>query len=114
MTAPPRLFDRTLHRRRLDRAASRFAAADFLKARAAGDAVERLEAILREFPLCVDLGARNGAFARALADSDAITIIDYKFGHWHSSYPDQVREYKELVQKMEKNTRRFFSPAMFF
>ena len=60
-----------MHRRRLDRAASRFAAADFLKARAAGDAVERLEAILREFPLCVDLGARNGAFARALADSDA-------------------------------------------
>ena len=31
---------------------------------------------------------------------DTITIIDYKFGHWHSSYPDQVREYKELVQKM--------------
>ena len=71
MSAPPRLFDRPLHRTRLDRAAPCFAAADFLKARAAADAVERLEAILRSFPLCVDLGARNGAFSAALAQSDA-------------------------------------------
>jgi SAM-dependent methyltransferase len=71
MTAPPRLFDRALHRVRLDRAAPGYGAADFLKARAAADAVERLEAIMREFPLAVDLGARNGAFAQALALSDA-------------------------------------------
>jgi SAM-dependent methyltransferase len=71
MSAPPRLFDRALHRRRLDRAASGFGRADFLKRRAAADAVERLEAILRSFPLAVDLGARDGAFARALADSEA-------------------------------------------
>ena len=71
MNAPPRLFDRDLHRRRLDRAAPRFSAAGFLKARAAADAVERLEAILRSFPLAVDLGARNGAFSHALAGSDA-------------------------------------------
>ena len=71
MNAPPRLFDRPLHRARLDRAAPRFAAANFLKARAAGDAVERLEAILRSFPLAVDLGARDGAFSAALAQSDA-------------------------------------------
>jgi SAM-dependent methyltransferase len=70
-TAPPRLFDRDLHRRRLDRAAPGYGAADFLKARAAADAVERLEAIMREFPLAVDLGARNGAFAAALAQSPA-------------------------------------------
>jgi SAM-dependent methyltransferase len=31
----------------------------------------RLEAIMRRFPIAVDLGARGGAFARALADSDA-------------------------------------------
>lgn len=37
---------------------------------------------------------------RVVRRGDTITIIDYKFGHWHSSYPDQVREYKELVQKM--------------
>jgi SAM-dependent methyltransferase len=69
--APPRLFDRDLHRVRLDRAAAGYGAADFLKARAAADAVERLEAIMRDFPLAVDLGARNGAFAAALARSDA-------------------------------------------
>ena len=71
MTTPPHLFDRRLHRRRLSRAAASFSGANFLKERAATDAVERLEAILRSFPLCVDLGARDGAFARALAKSDA-------------------------------------------
>ena len=71
MNAPPRLFDRALHRRRLDRAAQGFSAAGFLKARAAQDAVERLETIMREFPVAVDLGARDGAFATALAASDA-------------------------------------------
>jgi SAM-dependent methyltransferase len=76
MTAPPVLFDRALHRRRLDRAAAAYDTAGFLKARAAADAVERLEAILRRFPLAVDLGARSGAFARALKDSDAADKID--------------------------------------
>ena len=71
MSAPPLLFDRALHRRRLDRAAPGFAAAGFLKARAAEDAVLRLEAIMRSFPLAVDLGARDGAFARVLRDSPA-------------------------------------------
>jgi SAM-dependent methyltransferase len=71
MSAPPRLFDRTLHRQRLDRAAAGFATAGFLKARAAEDAVLRLEAIMRRFPLAVDIGARDGAFAAALAQSEA-------------------------------------------
>jgi len=71
MSAPPILFDRALHRRRLDRAAEGFSAAGFLKARAAEDAVMRLEAIMRSFPRAVDLGARDGAFARALAESPA-------------------------------------------
>jgi SAM-dependent methyltransferase len=71
MSAPPRLFDRALHRLRLDRAAPGYGEADFLKRRAAADAVERLETIMRSFPLAVDLGARNGAFAAALAQSDA-------------------------------------------
>jgi SAM-dependent methyltransferase len=70
-TAPPLLFDRGLHRRRLDRAARGFGAAGFLKARAAEDAVLRLEAIMRSFAVAVDLGARDGAFARALAASPA-------------------------------------------
>jgi SAM-dependent methyltransferase len=67
----PLLFDRALHRKRLDRAASGFAAADFLQRRAALDLVERLEAIMRDFPVAVDLSARRGAFREALADSPA-------------------------------------------
>lgn len=75
MTAPPRLFDRALHRRRLDRAAKGFGDADFLKRRAAEDIVDRLAAVQRHFALAVDLGARNGAFARALAESDAAAKV---------------------------------------
>jgi SAM-dependent methyltransferase len=70
-------FDRALHRRRLDRAARGFGAAGFLKTRAAEDAVERLEAILRQFPVAVDIGARDGAFARALALSDAASKVEF-------------------------------------
>ena len=58
-------------RRRLTRAAPGFRHADFLHRRAAQDAVERLEAIMRDFPTAVDLSARRGAFAEALAQSDA-------------------------------------------
>jgi SAM-dependent methyltransferase len=73
MSGPPRLFDRTLHRRRLDRAAAGYAG--FLKRRAAEDLVERLAAVRRDFPIAVDLGARDGAFARALAASDAAAKV---------------------------------------
>ena len=57
-------------RKRLDRAAPGFDGAGFLKARAAEDVVERLEPILRDYPVAVDLSARTGAFARAAALSD--------------------------------------------
>jgi SAM-dependent methyltransferase len=75
MPSPPRLFDRELHRRRLDRAAPRFESADFLKTRAAADLIDRLEAIVRDFPVAVDLGARDGSFARALAASPALERV---------------------------------------
>jgi SAM-dependent methyltransferase len=71
MSAPPRLFDRRLHRMRLDRAAKSFGEADFLHRRAAGDLVERLEAIMRDFPRTVELSSRRGAFAEALRASPA-------------------------------------------
>lgn len=71
MSEPPRLFDRRLHRKRLDRAAAGFGDADFLHRRAAEDLVERLEAIMRDFPRAVELSARRGAFAEALAQSPA-------------------------------------------
>jgi SAM-dependent methyltransferase len=76
MSGPPRLFDRSLHRRRLDRAAACYADAGFLKARAAEDLVQRLEAIRRRFPLAVDLGARDGAVSRALSQSPARDKVD--------------------------------------
>lgn len=71
MSAPPRLFDRTLHRKRLDRAATGFGGADFLHRRAAADLVERLEAIMRDFPCAVELSSRTGALREALAESAA-------------------------------------------
>jgi len=71
MSAPPRLFDRALHKKRLDRAASGFAQADFLHRRAAADLVERLEAIMRDFPRTVELSSRGGAFGEALRASPA-------------------------------------------
>lgn len=71
MNAPPMLFDRARRRLKLERAARAETAADFLRARAAQDAVERLEAIMRNFRVCVDLGGGSGAFSRALADSSA-------------------------------------------
>ena len=75
MSAPPRLFDRSLHRKRLARAAKGFGAADFLHRRAAGDLVERLEAITRDFPRTVELSSRAGAFAEALAQSPAAARV---------------------------------------
>ena len=73
---PPRLFDRTLHRTRLARAAPGFAAAAFLKARMAEDVAWRLSAILRRFPRAVDLSARSGVFARELWSSAAAVQVD--------------------------------------
>jgi SAM-dependent methyltransferase len=72
----PRLFDRDLHRMRLKRAAPHIARADFLKSRAAEDLALRLVAINRQFPVAVDLGARTGVFARALAASAAADKVD--------------------------------------
>jgi SAM-dependent methyltransferase len=68
---PPQLFDRTLHRKRLDRAAAGYAGADFLHRRAARDIAERLEPILQDFLLAVDLSARTGAFREALSECGA-------------------------------------------
>jgi len=75
--APPRLFDRALHRKRLDRAAAGFAGADFLQRRAAQDIAERLEAILQDFPRAVELSARTGAFREALGHSAAAGRVGF-------------------------------------
>jgi len=68
---PPRIFDAIRRQARLARSAARFPQADFLHARAAANAAESLEAILRDFPVAVDLSAHPGVFDAAVRFSDA-------------------------------------------
>ena len=68
---PPVIFDAARRRARLSRSAPRFDQADFLHARAAENAVNSLEVILRDFPVAVDLSAHPGPFERALAGTVA-------------------------------------------
>jgi SAM-dependent methyltransferase len=68
---PPSLFDRKLLATRLDRAATGFAQAQFLRDRAIEDTIETLSAINRQFDVALDMGARDGGFGRALAGTPA-------------------------------------------
>ena len=69
--APPRIFDAKRRQDRLTRSAGRFDQADFLHVRAAENAAESLEAILRDFPVAGDLSAHPGVFDQAVRASDA-------------------------------------------
>ena len=68
---PPEIFDSRRRAAKLARGETAFASADFLHVRAAENAVNSLEAILRDFSDAVDLSARPGPFARLLAGSAA-------------------------------------------
>lgn len=70
-SGPPAIFDSSRRTARLERSEKAFAGADFLHARAARNAVDSLEALLRDWPEAADLSAHPGPFAAALADSDA-------------------------------------------
>ena len=65
MAMPPAIFDVSLARRRLARAARR--PAEFLLERAAEDIVERLGAVQRRFERIADIGTPGPVLARALA-----------------------------------------------
>jgi len=67
MTRDNELFDRALLTRRRARAASTAQAHDFLLSRVAEDLRDRLAGILREFRVCVNLGAHHGLLGDALA-----------------------------------------------
>lgn len=67
-SAPPRIFDRDLLRRRIEKARAG-APPDFLLARAADDLLDRLQTVLRPFPRALDLGAPTDHFARAIVAS---------------------------------------------
>lgn len=53
-------FDRRLRRLRRDRAAARFAEADFLHRRAADELLDRLDIVTRDFRRALDLGCAGG------------------------------------------------------
>lgn len=75
MSLPPRLFDRHLLARRLDRAARGFAQARFLRERAIEDTLHTLGVISRQFDVALDIGARDGGFREALSGSPAADKI---------------------------------------
>ncbi|MBY8827823.1 class I SAM-dependent methyltransferase [Hephaestia mangrovi] len=58
----PDLFDRTLRRRRRDRAAAQYSAHDFLRAAMLDGIMDRLETVKRGFGAVLDLGSFDGAF----------------------------------------------------
>ncbi|MCC7348345.1 MAG: methyltransferase domain-containing protein [Variibacter sp.] len=64
--AQARLFDQRLLRARLRRAAT-LGPATFLLDRVAAELAERLDAVVRDFPLAADLGTPGDALMRALA-----------------------------------------------
>ena len=71
------LFDRDLLRHHRTRAAPAIAGHDFLLARAGEDIVARLEAVVRDFPLALDLGAHHGLLGRRLLQSGRVgRVID--------------------------------------
>jgi len=75
MTSPSELFDRQMLTRQRDRAATGIAAHDFLLRRAAEDITERFEAIQREFPVAVNLGAHHGVLSEALSAMPSVGMV---------------------------------------
>lgn len=63
---PLNLFDRLAVRRFRERAARRWGEADFLANEVAERLADRLDDVMRKFPLALDLGGRGGVLARTL------------------------------------------------
>jgi len=68
MSEDAQIFDRRLLRSRRARFAGGFAEHEFLIAHVANELAERVAAVLREFPLGLDLGAHHGLVGRRVAD----------------------------------------------
>lgn len=66
--APPRIFDRALLHKRLQRALAR-GAPDFLLSRASDDLLDRLMTVKRDFPRSLDLGSPAEHFSEAIVAS---------------------------------------------
>ena len=71
----PRLFDSAAVRLNRTRAASGYAAFDFLKAEAAVRLADRLELMRRDFPLCLDVGCHAGTLTRHIRQTGKIGMV---------------------------------------
>lgn len=71
----PLIFDRSRVRKHRDRAASHFAAHDFLLREMAGRLCDRLLDINRTFPRALNLGAHNGLLAEYLPEKGGVEML---------------------------------------
>ena len=72
-----RLFDRSLLRARRARFAAELPQHEFLLAHVATEISERLSAILREFPVALDLGAHHGLLGQTIAKLPSVGAMIY-------------------------------------
>ncbi|MCR6632956.1 MAG: methyltransferase domain-containing protein [Magnetospirillum sp.] len=70
-----RIFDRSLLRKRRDRAAHGFSTHDFLVREVAERLADRLNDVTRQFPLALDLGCHTGEMADTLAGRGGIETL---------------------------------------
>lgn len=69
------LFDRRLLNRRRSRIAEGIGDHDFLLRRAADDMVARLESVLRDFPIALNIGAHHGVLSRTLQELPSVGCV---------------------------------------
>jgi len=70
MTDVPRIFDRSLLRKRRDRASAALADHDYLFHEIGNRLAERLADVRRTFPRVLDLGSRTGVYAPTVVSAD--------------------------------------------
>lgn len=75
MSDPVSIFDRTLVRKRRDRAAAGFAAHDFLVREAAERLCDRLSDVTRDFAVALDLGCHTGELADTLGGRGGVDTL---------------------------------------
>ena len=77
MTDERLLFDRKLLRERRARFAHEIAARELVLAHVAREIAERVELMLRPFPLALDLGAYHGLLGRKVAELHSVGAMIY-------------------------------------
>lgn len=75
MSDPSKVFDRTLVRKRRDRASSRFAQHDFLVREVAERLADRLLDVKRRFPVALDLGCHTGEMAASVHGKGGVETL---------------------------------------